>query len=221
MFQGDGTGDRADHVDLPPLQPPGGGEGSRSEKTWKGTPSSSSFWSLEWEATSHTFTSTSAPTGSKTHFCPIPSSRTRSVPVQANGSLHPISACKNVGGGFSSHPGAAVPQLHTPTPLLTLVAPAPRPQPRNSTVVFTQAPRTHISPNPVSKLQGIGDGGTQKDDGDVVRQHDEHLLPHDPTLDTHGGDRSVREQRAARSSACGTWLCDKAPPHHHHSPQHH
>jgi hypothetical protein len=37
-------------------------------------------------------------------------------------------------------------------------------------------------PNPVSKLQGIRDGSTQKDDGDMVREHDEHLLPHDPTL---------------------------------------
>lgn len=49
-----------------------------------------------------------------------------------------------------------------------------------------QHPRTHISPNPISKFKGVGDSGTQKDDGDMVREHDKHLLPHDPTLGRKG-----------------------------------
>lgn len=45
-------------------------------------------------------------------------------------------------------------------------------------------PGTQVSPDPIGELQGIGDCGAQEDDGDVVREHDEHLLPHDPTLHT-------------------------------------
>lgn len=71
-------------------------------------------------------------------------------------------------------------------------------------------PETHSSPNPVSKLEGVGDSGTQKDDGDVVREHDEHLLPHDPTLGTEraGGvttsvDGAALCPREAAQAPCG------------------
>lgn len=53
----------------------------------------------------------------------------------------------------------------------------------------------HVSPNPVSKFKGIGDSSTQKDDGDMVREHDEHLLPHDPALGTQREDKSRAAQK--------------------------
>lgn len=58
-----------------------------------------------------------------------------------------------------------------------------------------QAPWTRVSPDPVSKLQRVGDSGTQKDDGDVVREHDQHLLPHDPTLRVSRKTKSPAAQR--------------------------
>ena len=51
-------------------------------------------------------------------------------------------------------------------------------------------PWTCVLPDPVSKLKGVGDSSTQKDDGHVVRQHDEYLLPHDPALHTGREDKS-------------------------------
>lgn len=82
---------------------------------------------------------------------------------------------------LSSHPGGLFPRPSLEWPEL--------PNPSQGT---PQPSSLQVSPNPVSKLQGVGDSGAQKDDGDVLRQHDEHLFPHDPTLHTEGGG-SVRE----------------------------
>ena len=39
-----------------------------------------------------------------------------------------------------------------------------------------------LLPHPAGKLHGVGDGGREHNDSDVVRQHDEDLLPHYPPL---------------------------------------
>lgn len=37
-------------------------------------------------------------------------------------------------------------------------------------------------PDPLTELQSIGDRSAQEDDADMIRKHDENLLPHDPSL---------------------------------------
>ena len=39
-------------------------------------------------------------------------------------------------------------------------------------------------PDPLAELQGVGHGGAEQDDANVVRQHDQHLLPHHASLGT-------------------------------------
>lgn len=137
------------------------------------------------------------------------------MPVLAHkdGSYHPTSACKICSGpkgtGQPSRWGCFLAPYPHPSPHW-----APQPQERNTTVLSTHTPRIQVSPNPVSKLQGVGDGGTQKDDGDVLRKHDEHLLPHDASLHTRGeaGQSGGREDGKARPTEDPTFT--------QHSPQH-
>ena len=41
-----------------------------------------------------------------------------------------------------------------------------------------------LLPDPLAELQGVGHGGAQQDDANMVRQHDQHLLPHHASLGT-------------------------------------
>ena len=95
-------------------------------------------------------------------------------------------------------PAPTLPPLHPQDTLLAVAVFTPTPNQGMLQLPSSKHPRARISPDPVSELKGIGDGSTQKDDGDMVREHDKHFLPYNPTLG--------RERRPVTVSSEGTAL---------------
>lgn len=180
MLQRNGARNSADHIYLATFQSPEWGEESRSgARVQEGmhipSYSPSGF--------------TQSFLGARLEGCPIIPSPSAQNDLDPSGVLQPLES--------DTWPNPSLPSLH-PQDLTTVLA----------MVIFTlspnqgepwchppKPPRARISPDPVGKLEGIGDGGTQKDDGDVVREHDEHLLPHNPTLGAEKEHHSPAAQR--------------------------